>query len=650
MTPVGCLWVMLAAAPMAEAWPYAVRPLPDGGVEYRFDLTLVKRSGGSADALDAWGEAKVKRFLSALPREVRVKVGPAPVELSGGRGGEDRPLAPSFAASSDEAMASSDPLGRAAPARLRSALHPDEPKVLLSPEAVAYLVRSFELEVVAAVELDSERLRRQLWGEVAQRALRRAASSQGDAREGALLLAGRLAAAGSCLTPGRLAEATRGAPELAQAARVELEALARAPSVRPTAAPWTWRRELGCGWVREQALARPFEVTRAGTSAVLTYLAVLDANPSLRSLEATLRRRRDRFRGGPADEPLDRWRTLTAGKAAQALDGLSDFVERLPIAERQPPGLLALPTTPFATFEASLSAAERATQWEELATAVQDGRVSPTAATWPSAREAALVPFAAPERVDAVQLDASWHDALRASFASLLGGAVVASGGLAEPLPESGERRELLVRLLVPPRLEVVPPGSLYGRLAEALAALQAALQAEGLVGLRAVHHDGPATAPALGEARRLEMILRGLSAIALATPAHRDELAAARQFLSAWRAEPGLRRDVRDASAAALPSGEERRHAVVVGVQRRELSVGFARPPEVEVLGGDESFEVDSSVRQRYLVPLLKAVPAAAPPLTAPLARATVRALVDAVGRDAPRAEVAVQEALLRP
>lgn len=647
MTPVGCLWVMLAAAPMAEAWPYAVRPLPGGGLEYRFDLTPVKRSGGSADALDAWGEAKVKGFLSALPREVRVKVGPAPVELSGGRGGEDRPLAPSFAASSDEAMALIDPLGRAAPARLRAALHPEEPKVLLSPEAVAWLVRSFELEVVAAVELDSERLRRRLWGEVARRALGRVASSQGDAREGAILLAGRLLAAESCLAPGRLTAASRGGPEVAQAVRVELEALARAPSVRPNAAPWTWHRELGCGWVREQALARPFEVSRAGTSAVLTYLAVLEADPSLTSLEARLRRRRDRFRGSSVDEPLERWRTLTAGKAAQALDGLSDFVERLPIAGRQPPGLVALPATPFSTFEDSLSAAERANQWEELATAVQDGRVSPTAATWPSAREAALVPFAAPERVDAVPLDSGWNDTLRASFASLLGGAVAGRGGLAEPLPESGERRDLLVRLLVPPRLEVVPPGSLYGRLAESLGALQAALRAEGLEGLRAAPRDGGASAPALGEARRLENILRGLSAIALATPASPEALAAARQFLSGWRGEPGLRRDVRDASAAALPAGEERRHAVVVGVQRRELSVGFARPPEVEVLGGDESFEVDSSVRQRYLVPLLKAVPAAAPPLTAPLARATVRALVDSVGRDASRAEVVVQEAL---
>lgn len=244
MTALGCLWVMLAAAPMAEAWPYAARPLPGGGVEYRFDLTPVKRSGGSADALDAWGEAKVKAFLAALPREVRVKVGRAPLELASAQGEEDRPLAPSFAASSDGAMASSDPLGRAAAARLRPALHPEEPKVLVSPEAVAWLVRSLEEAVVAAVALDSERLQRRLWAQVQKEAVRRAGLAQSDAREGALLLAGRVAAAEACLQPGRLAEATRGAPEVAQAARVELEALARNPAVRPHATPWTWRREL----------------------------------------------------------------------------------------------------------------------------------------------------------------------------------------------------------------------------------------------------------------------------------------------------------------------------------------------------------------------------------------------------------------------
>ena len=646
MTPLPCVWLMLwAAAPMADAWPYAARPLPEGGVEYRYDLTAVKRSGGTADAIDAWGEARVKAFLATLPREVRVKVGWAPLDLSLGRSPEARPLGPSYGAVSDGPMATVDPLGRPVAARLRPALHPDEPKVLLSAEAVAFEVRSLEDAALAAVELDAERLRRELWNRVASEALRRAAKADGDAREGAALLAARVLAASACLKPKRLADATRGAPEVARLAQAELEALSSDPTVRPMSAPWIWRSELACGWIRAHALARPFETSRAGASAVLTYLAVLDADPRLRALEATLRRRRDRFLGTPQSEPLEAWRALAKGDAAAALVSLGDFIEQLPVPSREPPGLMALSSTPFLAFEAALTPPERGALWDELAQAVQEGRLSPSAAMWPSAREAALVPLAAPDLVDGLQLDSGWRNVLKTSFAGLLGGATVARGGSPEDTPEPLERRQLVVRLEVPPWLEVEPLGSLYGRLADSLEALRAALAAEGLTGLAAVEAEGQGAA-LMAQVGRLVAVLRGLQAVAAGASAP-AEAALARQFLSSWRREPALSRDVRRASAVAQPGGESRQHAVVLGVARRELSVGFLKPPQVEVLGGEEPFEVDSSARQKYLVPLLWTVPATAAPLTAPLDRAVVRGLVDSAGRDAAGAEAAVVEAL---
>lgn len=651
MIPLLCVVSMTVAAPMADAWPYAVRSLADGGVEYRFDLTPIKNGGATADALDAFGEQRVKAFLAGLPREVRVRVGWAPLDIAMGRSGESRPLAISYGSVSDGPIALADPLGRLPGARLRPALHPEEPKLLLSAEAVAHLVRSVEDAALAAEELDTEKLRRALWAKVTRESIRRARQAQGDAREGALVLAARVLAASACLKPKWLDEAARGVPDVAQAARAELEIMAGDATLRPTFAPWTSLGELSCGWIRDRALATPFASSRVGVSAVLTYLSVVDSDPKLKALEATLRRRRARFLGAPLAEPLDVWRAHVKGEVGQLIDGLDDFITQEPLSSRPPTGLLALPSTPFGALEGALGVPERVDVWEELEAAVHDGRVKPSGAMWPSAREAALVPFAAPDLVDLLVLDSGWRGVLKASFVTLLGGATAPRGGVVEPAVETGVRRELVVRLQVPPALEVEPLASLYGRLAQSLEALRAALVAEGLGGLRPVYPEGRGALPVLEEAAGLVSVLRGLEALAAGKEGEGAELVLARRFLSTWRRAPALRRDVRRASAATQLVGDERQHAVIVGVARRELTVGFTKPPEIDLVGGAEQleqlFEIDTTARQKYLTPLLVAVPVVAPSFTGPLDQAVVRALVDSVGRDSARAELAVVKAL---
>jgi hypothetical protein len=378
-------------------------------------------------------------------------------------------------------------------------------------------------------------------------------------------------------------------------------------------------------------------------------LSVVDGDPKLKALAATLARRRDRFLGAPLVEPLEGWRAQAKGEPGQVLDGLDDFIAQLPDGARQPPGLLALPSTPFAAFQRALGPAERSEAWEELAAAVQDSRVRPSGGMWPSAREAALVPFVAPELLESLTLDSGWRDVLKASFVALLGGATVPRAGLVEAPAEVGVRRELVVRLRVPPSLEIDPLASVYAGLAESLEAMRAALVAEGLGGIRVASPE--TSAPVLVQAASLVQVLRGLEALALGSPGAGPEVLAARRYLSAWRREPGLLRDVRRASAAASPMGEARQHAVITGVARRELTVGFARPPEIDVpVGAEQFFEVDASAHQRYLVPMLVAVPVVAPVSAEPLEAAAVRALVDSVGRDGARAELAVSKALRRP
>jgi hypothetical protein len=135
-----------------------------------------------------------------------------------------------------------------------------------------------------------------------------------------------------------------------------------------------------------------------------------------------------------------------------------------------------------------------------------------------------------------------------------------------------------------------------------------------------------------------------------LATPdakAEPKELEAARRFVASWRAEGSSTRDVRGASASPWAMGEERAHAVIVGVTRRELTVGFASPPRVEVVGAPAGFFADTGVRQRYLVPALRTVAATAPASRRALERAQVRALVEGVQRDPSKVDTAVTDAL---
>lgn len=650
MTPLTCVWLMLSAAPMAEAWPYAATPAPDGGVEYRFDLTAIKRSAGSPDALEAWGPARVRDFLSRLPAQVKVRLAPARLELRGGRWESSAPLAVAPARVSTRPFAQSDPLGRAPPARLRPALHVEEPKLLLSAEVVAWQVRRLEDSALAAEELDAERSRRRLWSRLASAATQRARTDQGAAREGAVLLAARLLAANACLDAAALEVAARRAPEVATAARAELEALSKDPSMRPSTAPWTWRRELSCAWTRDRALMRPFETSLGGAAATLSFFAALDADPGLRELEEGLRRRSARFLGAPVAEPLETWRRLAGGRAQEAIEDLSTFLERLPPSLRQPPGPLSPPATPFVAFVRSLGPVACGTVWDELTSAVEDGRVAPTAAQWPAAREAALVPLVASEFLEDVAGDSAWRRSLHGAFAGLLGGVEVARGevvALDEVAAVTSEATDLSVRLRAPPWLEVEPPAGVYGRLAESLLALEAALVAEGLGRLE---RPAPQSGTVLAEVRRLVPILRGLEAIARGAGGQPAERAAARRYLASWTAEPELRSDVRAASALPGSCEGDRHHGVLLGVARRELSVAFAEAPGVEVVGEEGRFDVDTSARQSYLVPAFDTLAVTATPSTAPLDRTTVRALVDAAGRRRDAAAASVQEAVRAP
>ncbi|GMU61387.1 MAG: hypothetical protein AMXMBFR34_31500 [Myxococcaceae bacterium] len=642
------LVVTLSAAPLADVWPYAVKRAPDGALEYAFDLTPLKAGKGTPDAVELHGEEQVKAFLKLLPRQATVRVAADGVDVSAGRELEWGALASAFSQVGDGPWTSDNPLAKKPAARLRAALDPEEPKVLVPVDLLAFQVRQLEDAALAGVELDTEWLRRQLFTQVAERAVKRFQGTDGDLREGALALAGRLYAAAACLDEAKLPASLP--VEVLGAARADVQRLTHDADALVAPVPWSRTPELSCAWVRTRALAQPFEQSRAGTVAVLTYLLFLEKDAKLAALHQRVLARRDRFLGAPTADLLIKWKEATRGDADGALDRLNEFLDALPIVERRPPGLLAEPTTPFAGFVRQLQGAELSAATEELAAAVQDGRLAPSAAreaAWPVAREAALAALVT-DGTKGVSVDGAWRARLKGAFSALqvahLDGRV---GGL-DVAPEEHERNGLTVRLNVPPTLAVEPLPEVYARLARSLERLSQALTAEGLGGLQGLDVEGKKGGAVVAEAKRWILRLTGLAKLETfgSAPPSGQDVAEAKRYLLAWRAESA--RDVRQAGASVRSMGGERRHSAIVGVSRRELVVGFSGRPAVTVVGAPAGLTAQVA-DQRYLVPVLVTVGAMAPASRRALEVRALRSALDGVQRDATKAEGAFSEALGR-
>ncbi len=642
------LLLSLSAVPMVDLSPYVVKPLPDGALEYSYDLTAVKGAGGSPDAIAAHGEEKVKAFLKALPKTMKLRVeAGAPWEVSAGRGVETGKLATAFTSVADNAIDSDNPLALKKGSKLRPPLDPAEPKLLFSAEAVAWQVRQLEQSALAGEELDTEALRRELWNRVLSSSLARHQRGTGDVKEGSLALAARVAAGVACLDKTKVPANVRADADASGAVDAEISRLTQSPDALVAPAPWSWRPESSCAWVRMQVMAQPFERSRAGSAAVLLFLDMATKDATLGALWDRVRSRRDRFLGVPTKEAIALWKDKAAGNPGESLERLNDFLESLPVDERLPPGLVATANTPFNTFLSELSGVERREAYAELANAVADGRVNPRLESWPTARESMLAPLCATDAVKSVRFDGDWRDRLQGAFATLLGSAAEGRARGAGIEREDGERSKLEVRLLVPPALEVEPVPELYSRAATSLERLVQALQAEQLQGLQARGPDGQAAGAVLGAAKALIPRLHGLAALANPETAAAKEAAEGRRWASAWRKEPALSRDVREASASPVSMSDERQHAAVVGVSRRELAVSFAKPPKISAVGGAAAGISFEPSEQRYIVPVLVTVDTVASPTTRPMERGKLKALVDSVQRDAHQAEGAFAEAL---
>ncbi|MBK7861752.1 MAG: hypothetical protein IPJ65_24675 [Archangiaceae bacterium] len=619
------------AGPLAEVWPYQTKRLDASTLEYSYDLTALKQGGGTPDAKSENGEAAVAAFLKGLPREVKLKVkGGGLLYVSGARGIEQAPLATSFTTVPDGQLASDDPLRRRPASRMRPALDPDEPKLLPAAEMALWRARRIEDGALAAAALDTDRLLKAWLTQVFNAVVARANHADGDDRDGAILLGGRVAVALSCLDAAKLP----AAPLMVNEARAQLDELSHDEKVPPPRSYWEWTPELQCAFKRWQLLGLSFPASRAGYSAGLVLLSLVK-DPRLKTSWLKVRGRRDALFGGPAVEPLQEYLAKAGGDPDAALDDMMATIDRQ--GPTVPP-VLASPRAPFGEFLNSLQGAERAQAIDELFAAVGEGRVKPpieTTASVEPLRQAALAAFALAEPPQGLQFDADWRDRLSGAFSALQGAGHEARESRLEASPREVLKSELKVVLQVPPSLEVEPLPEAFKRASDASARLAAVLTAEGLTAMTALDPEGLRGGVAVPELKRFASVLAGLAVISSRGAVETPDVANARRFLATWRADPVLARDVRFAAAHAVAYEGLRTHSVIAGVARRELAVQFAEAPTVEGAGGVAGLTFDTRAEQRYLVPVLYTVSYRAKVSEAPLKFAPLRKAIDAANRE---------------
>jgi hypothetical protein len=641
-----------AQAPIGEIWPHKLKLNRGGEVEYTYDLKALKKTGGNIDAVGQHGEEKVQTFLKNLPDSMTVKLKPGTtLALSSGGALEEGVLAPSFGAVSPLKWVSDDPLGLAQAGKLMPAMHPDEPKVLLSGDAVLWKVRQLEDGAAAALELELDRARKQFFQTIFDKAVQRAQRSQGDVREGAWALAARLAPALACMDKAKVPAAANSG-DLKALVKAEFEKVALPPEVVVPPHVHDWTPELVCSHVRSWVLKHPFEGTRGGAAAPLTMIAIVDGDPKLKAQWELLRTRRDAFFGKPKEEPLEVWRAKTEGDANASIEDLGGFLASLGPSIPEPPGLWTVGQSPVRRFFDGMEGAERGNAVEELFAAAQDGRLGKPAsadASWAEFRDSAWGALAAgdvgsKER----QIDAEWRDRLETLFFALNGSSREAKGGERER-PEIPPRTELKVVLKVPPHLDVEPLPLAYTRAAESLERLVALLNQHKLTSIRPLAPGGQAAGGAvISEAPKLATVLRGLAWLSTAKGSDEPkEATEARKFVEAWRKDGTLTRDVREVFAGPLTTGDTRPHAAVAGIGRRPLAVRYLNPPQVEVVDKVEGVIADAKAEQVYLVPVLVTVGAQAPAGALPLDAGKWRTRVDKAGKKRVGADAAFNEAV---
>jgi hypothetical protein len=627
-------------------------------LEYAYDLTGLKAglSGGQAGTeLDA---ASARALADGLPETAHVVVDLSGAALSLDVASErevGEPV-PSFATALAGERVRAGPLDARPGPRLLPGLHPDVPRVLPSVDVLAWKARVGTAALLAgmAAALDSGAAGgplglRAFWTQVAESAARRIRLTEGDAQEGAVMLAAHVVAAleRQGPVPQGVLKLLAGEPS----APVLKERRALAASVQPSALEATFSQALHGQAARDAVLELALPESRAGKAAALTFLLLLEQDAKLRDSWAGWQGFRRRAWGASTLDVLAGWGDVvkTQGGAAASLEDFPACVAALQRARLRSPPLVATLRSPLEAQLEGLGGAGSSTARGDLVHALEGiPREVAEGAAWLEAVDAAFAALVAtPDAADLPRREVSGRYRERLGQALLAtwplpavpadppGGEV----GLAEAPPAAAR-----VALMVPPHLAYEPAGAFLERMAQAQSRLVTWLEQETrLGGAPSVRSDGSRGGTLRAEAAGLRDLYRGLWLLARAAPADSPAdtaaLARAQSFVQGWRDDVDLGQDVR--VALPLPGAGA---VLVHGVSRQELRVGWLRLPRVESVDLDPRLGVYAERRasQKYLLPLL--VTGHAPGMKGVPARKPFRALSDKHGRRPDAVEAALQ------
>jgi hypothetical protein len=603
-------------APVAEVWPWAARRLEDGRVEYAYDLTGLKAGISQARTAGEVDPEWVKSLAGKLPdaAHVVVDLSAAAFALDVSSGAEPGEPVPSLATARSGERVRAGPLDEPPGPRLLPALHPGVARVLPSVDLLAWKARLANASLLSSLEQAADEGRvgwplglRAFWVAVAERSLSRVKTTEGDAQEGAALLAAHVAAAleRQAPLPGSLG---KGLASGAATSAVFKERRGAAAGVRPLSLRAALASPAHGREARDAVLALPLPESRAGKAAALTFLLLLEGDARLSGTwEAWQAFRRDTW-GAPALDVLAAWSAVVKGLGgpAAALEDFPACVAALQQAKLRSPPLVATVRT---ALEARLEDVGRA----DLVSTLQGPAEEPSAdAPWLSAADAAFgALLATPDAADLPRRENSGRyrerlgQAFLATWPLPAAPAEAASSAPAEAEPPPPAAR---VALMVPPHLAYEPAGAFLERMAHAYGRLVALLERAPRLGtVTRTLPGGQKAGPVKAEAEALRALYRGAWLLVRATPpadpVESAALARAEAFLSGWRTDVDLQQDVR--LARALPGGGA---VLVHGVSRQELKVGWARLPRVESMDVDPRLGLYAERRaaQRYLLPLL--------------------------------------------
>ena len=603
-------------APVAEVWPWTARRLEDGRVEYAYDLTGLKAGISHARGAGEVDPDWVKSLAGKLPdtAHVVVDLSGAAFSLDVSSGAEPGEPVPSFATARSGERVRAGPLDERPGPRLLPGLHPDVARVLPSVDVLAWKARLANASLLSALEqaVDEGKVGwpmglRAFWVTVAERSLARVKTTEGDAQEGAALLAAHVAAALERQAP-LPASLGKGLASGAGSAAVLRERRAAAAGVQPTTLRAALSRAAHGLAARDAVLGLSLPESRAGKSAALTFLLLLEGDARLSGTwEAWQAFRREAW-GAPSLDVLARWADVVKGLGgpAAALEEFPACVAAMQQAKLRSPPLVAPVRT---VLEARLEEVGR----EDLVSTLQGPAPEPSAeAPWLSAADAAFgAVLATPDAADLPRRENSgrYRDRLGQAFLSTWPLSAAPAGGAsgtpseAEPPPPAAR-----VALVVPPHLFYEPAGAFLERMAHAYARLAAWMErAPKLGAVTRTLPGGQKAGTVKAEAEALRALYRGAWLLARAAPpvgpAEAADLARAEAFLAGWRTDGDLQQDTR--LARALPGGGA---VLVHGVSRQELRVGWARLPRVESVDVDPRLGLYAERRatQKFLLPIL--------------------------------------------